>query len=79
MNVEVRLFASFTKYLPDSADGHKIVLELNEGTSVKQVLEQLQVPLDEIKLVFINSVRAEIEDVLKEGDRMGAFPPVGGG
>ncbi len=79
MNVEVRLFASFTKYLPDSAEGHKIIMTLNEGTTVKHVLEQLKVPLEEIKLVFINSVRADLEDVLKEGDRMGAFPPVAGG
>jgi len=79
MKVEVRLFASFTKYLPDSAEGQKVNLELNEGTTVRQVLEQLKVPLDEIKLIFINSVHADIDDVLKAGDRMGAFPPVAGG
>ncbi|MBT4265608.1 MAG: MoaD/ThiS family protein [Deltaproteobacteria bacterium] len=79
MKVEVRLFASFTKYLPDDAEGQKVILDLAEGTTVKQVLVQLRVPLEEIKLVFINSVHAEIEDVLKDGDRMGAFPPVGGG
>lgn len=79
MKVEVRLFASFTKYLPDNAEGHKILLELAEGTTVEQVLVQLRVPLDEIKLVFINSAHAEIEDILQDGDRMGAFPPVAGG
>ncbi len=79
MKVEVRLFATFTRYLPDHAEGHKIVLELADGTTAKQVLVQLRVPLEEIKLVFINSVHAEIEDVLKDGDRMGVFPPVGGG
>ena len=79
MKVEVRLFASFTKYLPDDAEGQKVILDLAECTTVKQVLVQLRVPLEEIKLVFINSVHAEIEDVLKDGDRMGAFPPVGGG
>ena len=79
MKGEVRLFASFTKNLPDDAEGQKVILDLAEGTTVKQVLVQLRVPLEEIKLVFINSVHAEIEDVLKDGDRMGAFPPVGGG
>ncbi len=79
MKVEVRLFATFTKYLPNDAEGHKIVLELAEGATARQVLVQLQVPLAEIKLVFINSVHAEIEDVLQDGDRMGVFPPVGGG
>jgi molybdopterin synthase sulfur carrier subunit len=79
MKVEIRLFASFTKYLPDGAEGHKIELELAEGTTIEQVLMQLKVPLDEVKLVFVNSVHAEIKDVLKNGDKMGAFPPVGGG
>lgn len=79
MKVEVRLFAFFTKYLPENAERHRVVLELEEGTIVRQVLEQLQVPLEEIKLLFINGVRAEIEDVLKEGDIMAAFPPVAGG
>ncbi len=37
------------------------------------------VPLDEIKLIFINSVKADVEDILKDGDKMGAFPPVAGG
>ncbi len=79
MKVEVRLFAFFTKYLPDNAERHRAELELKEGTLVKQVLMQLKVPLDEIKLIFINGVHAELEDVLKEGDIMAAFPPVAGG
>ncbi len=79
MKVEVRLFASFTQYLPEGAEDHKVVMELDEGTTTKQVLERLGVPLDNVKLVFVNSVHAGLEDVLHEGDRMGAFPPVAGG
>ncbi len=79
MKVEVRLFAFFTKYLPANAERHRAELELKEGTIVKQVLMQLKIPLDEIKLIFINGVHAELEDVLKEGDVMAAFPPVAGG
>lgn len=79
MKIEVRLFASLSRYLPDDAVGQRIELELDEGTTVKQVLVQLGVPLDELKLVFVNSVRTGVDDVLKDGDRMGAFPPVAGG
>lgn len=79
MKIEVRLFASFTRYLPDHAEDHRVILDLAEGTTVKQVLQKLQVPLDEIKLVFVNSVRAGLDHVLSDGDRMGAFPPVAGG
>lgn len=79
MKVEVKLFAAFTQYLPEGANGNIATMELEEGTSVKDVLNSLKVPPEQIKLIFINSVRANIDDELKDGDKMGAFPPVSGG
>lgn len=79
MKIEVRLFATFRKYLPENAQGQRAQLDLPEGMTVKQVLEQLKVPLDTVKLVFVNSVHADLDQVLKEGDVLGAFPPVAGG
>ena len=79
MKVEVHLFASFTKYLPENAEGQMIWMELDEGTTIEQVLIKLGVPLDHVKLVFLNNVKAPMDTILKEGDRMGAFPPVAGG
>ncbi|MCP4297607.1 MAG: MoaD/ThiS family protein [Proteobacteria bacterium] len=79
MKVEIGLFATFAKYLPEEAEGFKVTIELDEGSTVKDVLLRMGVPLDEIKLIFINSVKADVEDVLKDGDKMGAFPPVAGG
>ena len=79
MKVEVRLFASFTKYLPEDAEGQMVQMDLEEGTTIEQVLIKLGVPLDHVKLVFLNNVKAPVDSVLNEGDRMGAFPPVAGG
>jgi hypothetical protein len=42
-------------------------------------LEQLKIPPDSIKLVFLNGVHANGDEILKDGDRIGAFPPIGGG
>ena len=54
-------------------------LEVGEGTTIKALLENLKVPLETVKLIFVNGVHAKDNDVLKEGDRLGVFPPVAGG
>ncbi|MCG8337519.1 MAG: MoaD/ThiS family protein [Proteobacteria bacterium] len=79
MKVEIRLFASFTRYLPPNAEGQKAAMDLDEGTTIKDVLTHLGVPLDTVKLVFANGVHANMDYVIQEGDRIGAFPPVAGG
>lgn len=79
MKIEVRLFATFTQYLPDHAQGQKAMLEFPDGTSVREVLQDLGVPLETVKLVFINGVHAKLDDIVQDGDRVGAFPPVAGG
>ncbi len=55
------------------------MMDLPEGTTVSDVLNRLDVPIKTVKLIFINSVHAQGETVLKDGDRLGLFPPVAGG
>jgi len=54
-------------------------VEAPEGATVAQVLEELEVPLKEAKIILVNGLHAKPETVLKEGDRLSVFPPVGGG
>jgi sulfur carrier protein ThiS len=54
-------------------------LEVREGTTVKALLENLKVPMETVKLIFVNGTHAKDGDVLKDGDRLGVFPPVAGG
>ena len=49
------------------------------GTTLGEVLLSLDISEDEAKLVFINNKRAELSAILNDGDRIGVFPPVGGG
>ena len=61
--------------MPASAENYAI----EAGITVGELLEQLDIPQDMIKLVFIDNVRAELTSILKGGERVGIFPPVGGG
>jgi len=80
MKIELRLYASLGKYMPqvplEKKPGY---LEIGEGTTIKALLEELRVPLETVKLIFVNGVHAKDKDVLKDGDRLGVFPPVAGG
>lgn len=75
MKIELRLYASFAKYMPASAGN----LEVSGGTTIRAVLEGLGVPFGEVKMIFLNGVHAKGDEVLKDGDRVGVFPPVAGG
>jgi molybdopterin converting factor small subunit len=46
---------------------------------VGECLRALQVPADTVKLIFLNGIHAQADQILKEGDRVGVFPPVAGG
>ena len=64
--------------MPEEArSGHG--LELAGETTVREVLERFNVPLETVKMIFINGRHAGMDAVLKDGDRVGVFPPVAGG
>ena len=79
MKVELNLYASLTKYLPKKSTGNSCVVEVEEGTRVKELIARMSIPQEAPKFIFLNGVHAEGGEVLKEGDRLGIFPPVAGG
>jgi sulfur-carrier protein len=80
MKIELKLYASLGRYMPQAlAEKKQSYLEIGEGTTIKALLENLKVPLDTVKLIFLNGIHAKDNEVLKDGDRLGVFPPVAGG
>ena len=79
MKVELRLYASLTRYLPEKRDGHVGILEIEPGTPIRDLLSKLNIPPEIPKIIFLNGVHAKGDEILKEGDRLGVFPPVAGG
>ncbi len=80
MKIQLRLFASLAVYLPDQQkDGPSCLAEVEEGTTIKSLLESLKVPPELPKIIFLNGVHADETAVLKDGDRLGVFPPLAGG
>lgn len=79
MKIEVNLFASLARLKPDDAVGTSWWVDCDEGTTVSKLLAHMGVPEKEVKLIFRNGVMCSHEETLHDGDRVGVFPPVGGG
>ncbi len=79
MLVMVKLFATLRELFPDLGIGEPMEVKLPDGASVSDLIEKLEIPPDEVKLVYVNGRLRSMDYVLSEGDEVGIFPPVGGG
>ena len=80
--ITFKLYASLMEYLPREARGHAVMLDVPEGTSPIQVLEQHGVPLAEVHLVLVNGVfvpPSQRQQPLQAGDVLAVWPAVAGG
>lgn len=79
MKIELRLYASLAAFMPEQTGGKSLTMEVSDGTTIRDLLQQLKVPKKQIKVIFLNGIHADDGDILKEGDRVGIFPAVAGG
>ena len=93
MNIQIKLFASLAKFLPEGAMGKqaptrfhrnsslamKTNLSVPEKITIRGVLEQLDIPTKIAKLIMVNGVHRRLDYVLQEGDLLSVFPPIAGG
>ncbi len=75
MHINIQLFATLSSFTPVSAEKYPI----EPGTTVGLLLEQLGVAANEVKLIFIDGKKGDLTSTLQGGERVGIFPPVGGG
>ena len=74
-HVQIKLFAGLQQFTPPASDNYRI----EPGIKISNLLEQLNIPKEKAKIVFINGVIAKHTATLNGGERIGIFPPVGGG
>lgn len=79
MILEVRVFGGLEKMIPGAVFGKPMEVRADQGTTVRELLEIIRVPEDQVFTVLVNGVRTGKGDILKPGDRVAFFPPVGGG
>jgi sulfur carrier protein ThiS len=73
--IQLKLFATLQALRPPGDEAYPI----RPGTPIRDLLRALGIEESQAKLIFVNGVQARPEDTLQGGERVGIFPPVGGG
>ena len=79
MRVKVKLFATLVVYIPDAKPGNSFEVELSDGSSLSDLINQLYLPQREAQLTFVNGRMQPLDYQLQDNDEVGIFPPIGGG
>lgn len=76
LEVMIRIFGHLRSYLQGK---HRVTVTVREGTSLKELLQNLGLPTEELWLVHLNGKPADLTAVLKPEDEIDIFAPMGGG
>lgn len=74
MKAKIKLFATLRNGRFDISE-----MILDEGTTILNIIEILGIEKKDAAILFINGIHAELDTIIKEGDDVAIFPPVGGG
>ena len=72
--IEVRFFATLRE-----GRGKISEIPAEEVSSAGDILRRFDIPTEEVSILLINGFHSKPEDVVKDGDIISLFPPVGGG
>ena len=76
----MRLHATFATFAPTQRAGVPFDVKLDCPSSLLDLIDALKIPLETVHLAILNGrVTHDRTHPLKDGDRIGLFPPVGGG
>jgi len=78
MEITLKLFGSYRRFLPANGDGHARELVVPPGASVGHVLACFDVPT-EGAVILVNGRTAALDRKLDEHDVLAAFPALAGG
>ncbi|MDX9786750.1 MAG: MoaD/ThiS family protein [Desulfobacterales bacterium] len=73
--IHIQLYAGLSSFTPQDVNGYPIA----EGMTIREVMENLGVPMALAKLIFVNGKKSALDQRLSGGERIGIFPPVAGG
>ena len=74
--VRVNLYASLRRYVDGAAS---VEATIDAGQTVGQLLAELGVPVDQTRILFVDSRAAPLDRPLHGGESVGVFPALGGG
>lgn len=79
MQIRLKLYASLRKYLPGTEIGEEVKIEVNQESTIMDILNIYTIEESLTKIIFVNGVHKTVDYVLQENDLLVIFPPIGGG
>jgi len=75
VNIELHFFATLERYTPQRHDSFPV----QKGITLNQLFEYLNIPIEEVNLIFIDGNLGNLDSTLKGKEKVSVFPPLGGG
>ena len=79
MTVEIRCHTTLKDKLPPEGERGVLEYELQGEKNIRELAKSLNLPAEELHLIIVNGVQGDLDTEIKDGDRIGFFPPIGGG
>jgi sulfur carrier protein ThiS len=79
MPLQIFLSSTLRKYVPDYDPANGVSFIVDGEKTVADICEQMNIPADKIKIIMVNGKSKPPDHILKGDERVGLFPPVGGG
>ncbi len=76
--VEIRCYATLREALPKEAEAGIYNYETDKAT-IREVVDELSLPKENLHLIIKNGTNVGLDEPVEDGDRIGFFPPIGGG
>ncbi|MBU0989898.1 MAG: MoaD/ThiS family protein [Proteobacteria bacterium] len=79
MPVKVFLSSVLRQYIPGYDPLAGIEFTLDRKMTVSELCKLMNIPQDRVKIVMVNGMSKPFDFVLRRDERVGLFPPLGGG
>ncbi len=74
--VRVNLYTTLRQFVGGKPS---VDVDVEPGQTIGQVLDELGVPTDQTRVIFLDSRAAGLQSTLQGGERVDVFPAIGGG
>ena len=79
MALTIFLSSSLRQYIPGYEPSVGLEQNVEKGITIAELCQKLKIPIDEVKIVMVNGRKEDMNYIIQGDERLGFFPPVGGG
>ncbi len=79
MALKILLSTTLRKCLPDYDPTKGVELDVEKGTTVAELCQQMEIPPERIRVIMIDGKKESLDYVLKGDEHVNFYPAMGGG